>query len=49
VTCNVDITLFRQFVKTRNRRFYISASYVIARAVNSVPELRHRLIGGELL
>jgi chloramphenicol O-acetyltransferase type A len=48
VTCNVDITRFRQFIKSRGRRFYISASYVISRAVNHVPELRHRLIEGEL-
>lgn len=48
VTCNVDITRFRQFIKSRGYRFYISMSYVIARAVNHVPELRHRLINGEL-
>jgi chloramphenicol O-acetyltransferase type A len=44
VTCNVDITRFRQFIKARGYRFYISMSYAVSRAVNSVPELRHRLI-----
>jgi chloramphenicol O-acetyltransferase type A len=48
VTCNADITRFRHFIKSRGYRFYISVSYIISRAVNNVPELRHRLIEGEL-
>jgi chloramphenicol O-acetyltransferase type A len=48
VTCNVDITAFRQYIKARDYRFYISMSYVISCAINRVPELRHRLIDDEI-
>jgi len=48
VTANLDITRFRQFVEEAGCRFYISVTYLIARAVNQIPELRHRLIDGEL-
>lgn len=48
VTANLDITRFRQFIETAGYRFYISMTYLIARAVNQVPELRHRLIDREI-
>jgi chloramphenicol O-acetyltransferase type A len=48
VTANVDITRFRRFCKTAGYSFYISVTYLIARAVNRTPEFRHRLIDGEL-
>jgi chloramphenicol O-acetyltransferase type A len=48
ITCNVDITELVQFTREKGYRFFISASYAISRALNSVPELRQRLIDGEL-
>jgi chloramphenicol O-acetyltransferase type A len=47
-TCNINITDFRRFVQSGNYRFFITISHAISCAVNSIPELRQRLIEGEL-
>lgn len=48
VTSLVDITNFKDFIDEHRRRFFVPLSFLISRAVNRVPELRHRLIDGEL-
>jgi len=48
ITCNVDITELVRFTKAKGYRFFISMSYALSRAFNSLPELRQRLIGSEL-
>jgi len=48
ITCNVDITNLLRFTKANGYRFFITLSYAITRAINRVPELRQRLIDGEL-
>lgn len=48
VTCTVDITNLVRFTKTKGYRFFIPVSYALCRALNLVPELRQRLIAGEL-
>jgi chloramphenicol O-acetyltransferase type A len=47
-TCQIDITAFRRNQQARGEPFFIALSYLLSRAVNSVPELRHRLIDDEL-
>lgn len=47
-SCNLDITPIRRFIKANGYSFFITMSYVLSRAVNQVPEFRHRLIAGEL-
>lgn len=48
VTCTVDITNLVHFTKAKGYRFFISVSYALCAALNRVPELRQRLIDGEL-
>lgn len=48
VTCQVDITRFKRFVAANGLGFFVPLSYALARAVNAIPELRQRLIDGEL-
>lgn len=48
VTVTVDITEFKHWVDQHQLRFFIPISFLIAKAVNAIPELRHRLIKGEL-
>jgi chloramphenicol O-acetyltransferase type A len=48
ITCNVDITNLMNFVKSKGYRFFITMSHGICNAINRVPELRQRLIDGEL-
>jgi chloramphenicol O-acetyltransferase type A len=47
-TCNVDVFALRKVCKKRGYSFFITLSYVLSRSVNAIPELRHRLIDGEL-
>lgn len=47
-TCNVDITHLKPFIDANGHGFFMTMSYAISRAVNGVPEFRHRLIEGEL-
>jgi chloramphenicol O-acetyltransferase type A len=48
VTCNIDITNLMNYVKEKGYRFFLTMSYGITTALNHVPELRQRLIDGEL-
>jgi chloramphenicol O-acetyltransferase type A len=47
-TGNVDVTHLKRFVDEQRCGFFVSISFLISKAVNSVPELRHRIINGEL-
>lgn len=46
VTVNVDITDFLAAAKDNDRPFFLSLSYCIVRAANSVPEFRQRIFDG---
>jgi len=48
VTSHVDITGFKEFIDRNEYGFFVPFSYFISRAVNLVPELRHRISDGEL-
>lgn len=47
-TCNIEITDLKRWTAAKNHTFFITMSYVISRAVNGIPELRHRLIEGDI-
>jgi chloramphenicol O-acetyltransferase type A len=47
-TCNIEIQNLKKFVKLRNISFFVSFSYIISVSVNRIPQLRHRIIDGEL-
>ncbi len=47
-TSNVDITNMKKILDNNNLGFFISVSFIICKAINSIPELRHRIIGDEL-
>ena len=47
-TCNIEIGNLKKFVKSRNISFFVSLSYIISVSVNRIPQLRHRIINGEL-
>lgn len=48
VTSNVEITRLRERVAVSGHRFFVTMSYILSLAVNRIPELRHRLIDGDL-
>lgn len=48
VTSMVDITELKRHVDERRCGFFVSTSFLITKAVNAVPELRHRIIDGGL-
>jgi chloramphenicol O-acetyltransferase type A len=48
LTCNLDIAPLLERLRVTGERFFITMSYVLSVAMNRVPELRHRLIDGEL-
>jgi chloramphenicol O-acetyltransferase len=48
VTVRIDITPFKMFVDRGGCGFFMSLSFLISKAVNRVPELRHRMIDSEL-
>lgn len=47
-TSNVDITSLKEFVDKNRYEFFVSMSFLISKSVNLVPELRHRIVNGEL-
>ena len=47
-TCNIEIRNLKKFVKLRNISFFVSLSYIVSVSVNRIPQLRHRIIDGEL-
>lgn len=49
VTANVDITSFRAKQKQRGLPFFLSLLYVVIRAANDVPELRRRVLHGQIV
>lgn len=48
LTANVDITSFMEKRRTMGAPFFLSLLYCAERAANSVPELRQRIIDGEI-
>ena len=48
VTVMIDITFLKPFIDENSYGFFMSLSFLITKAVNLVPELRHRIIAGEL-
>jgi chloramphenicol O-acetyltransferase type A len=48
-TCEVDVTGIKRHCASSGESFFIAMSYAVSRAVNAVPELRHRFIGGKLV
>src|SRR3982750_558497 len=48
VTASIDVTCFKTFIDANYYGFFVSLSFLISKAVNSVPELRHRIVDGEL-
>jgi len=48
-TCNIEIQNLKKFVKLRSISFFVSLSYIISVSVNRIPQLRHRIINGELM
>lgn len=47
-TCNVNITNLKEFVDRNKCGFFLSISFLLSKSVNLIPELRHRIIDGEL-
>lgn len=47
-TSNVDITSLKEFVDRNEYGFFVPISFLISKSVNLVPELRHRIVNGEL-
>lgn len=47
-TCNVDITKLKECIDKDDYRFFVSISFLISKAVNLIPELRHRIVNDEL-
>jgi len=47
-SCMVDITNLKLFVDMQRCGFFVAISYLISKTVNRVPELRQRIINGEL-
>lgn len=48
-TIQTDITLLKDFIKDNGYRFSLVFGLIITRATNHVPELRHRIVEGELV
>ena len=42
------MTALRKVSKEKGYSFFVTVSYVLSHAVNAIPELRHRLIDGDL-
>lgn len=47
-TCEVDVTGIKRATEEAGVPFFIAMSYAVSRAVNAVPEFRHRVIDGVL-
>ena len=48
-TIQPDITLLKSYVKDHGYRFSLVFGFILTRATNHVPELRHRIVNGELV
>lgn len=49
VTVNIDITELHHIIKKEKLPFFLSVLYVASKAANSVPELRRRINGEDIL
>ncbi len=47
-TCEVDVSGIKRMAEELGESFFVAMSYAVARAVNAVPEFRHRVIDGVL-
>ena len=47
-TSNVNITNLKEFVERNKCGFFLSISFLLSKSLNLVPELRYRIIDGEL-
>lgn len=47
-TCEVDVTAIKRGAEAAGVSFFVAMSYAVSRAVNRVPEFRHRMVGGVL-
>lgn len=47
-TCEVDVTGIKRGAEAAGVPFFIAMSYAVSRAVNQVPEFRHRMVDGVL-
>ena len=47
-TSHVDITNLKKFIDSHKSGFFLAISFLITKSVNLIPELRHRIIDGEL-
>lgn len=48
-TLQFDVSALLAYVKERKLRFSLTLGFVLTRAVNHVPEMRHRILHGELV
>lgn len=48
VTATVDATAFVTRVRALGLGFFVPFSHLLSRAVNAIPEFRHRIVAGEL-
>lgn len=48
LTCELDVTPARAFMKDRGIGSYLGMIYLVAKAANQIPELRLRIEGGEV-
>ncbi|MDY3986283.1 CatA-like O-acetyltransferase [Dysosmobacter sp.] len=49
VTVNVDITALLDWTKRTGSNFFLTVLYAVSRAANSVPELRRRIRGEQVV
>ena len=47
-TSHVDITNLKKFIDSHKSGFFLAISFLITKSVNLIPELRHRIIDGDL-
>lgn len=47
-TSHIDITNLKEFIDSHKSGFFLAISFLITKSVNLIPELRHRIINGEL-
>jgi chloramphenicol O-acetyltransferase type A len=48
ITSLVDITAFKPFAKELAHGFFVPFSFLLSKAVNAVPEFRHRIVDGNI-
>ena len=48
ITSLVNITAFKPFTKELDYGFFVPFSFLLSKAVNSIPEFRHRIVDGNI-